>query len=167
ANLIEQTVTNDTTAGGIDFRVTTDVDVTYAAGDTTDYGWFFDLPDSKERVVVNPVSYGNLLFINTMIPESAELCDSAGGQGWLMAVDIFNGGEPNFAPMDINGDGLFSELDGKNDLFAVGSHVDGIPTESKFVSDKRITVDSEKNVNVDSVQGIPPGAASRMSWTSM
>jgi type IV pilus assembly protein PilY1 len=165
SDLIEQNVRKPD--GYSEIRVITDNDIAYSPGDTTDYGWFFDLPTPKERVVVNPVSYGEVLFVNTMIPESAQLCDSAGGEGWLMAVDIFNGGEPSFAAIDVNGDGLLTELDGTDTQFAIGGKVKGIPTESKFVSDKRITVDSNKNVNVHTVQGVPPGNGSRMSWTSM
>jgi hypothetical protein len=85
-----------------------------------------------------------------------------------MAVDIYNGGEPEFAPLDVNSDTAFDNNDANtSDKFAVGTQINGIPTESKFVSDKRITVDSNKNVNVESVQGVPPGNPSRMSWTSL
>ena len=100
---------------------------------------------------MNPVTYGNLLFINSMIPSTPEVCVSTSGTGWLMAVDIYNGGEPEFPPLDVNNDNVFDENDATtNDELAIGTKIDGIPTESKFVSDKRITVDSEKNVNVES-----------------
>ena len=87
-----------------------------------------------------------------------------------MAVDIANGGQPNFAPIDVNNDNLFSSLDADSSdstIYAIGTQVDGIPTESRFVSDKRITVDSDKDVNIQSVQGLPPGNPARMSWTSL
>jgi len=169
SDLVEQTVTTTVSKDAIPIRVITDLSVTYTTNvDTTDHGWFFNLPKSKERVVVNPVAYGNLLFINTMIPESPQVCDNSGGTGWLMAVDIYNGGVPDFAPLDVNNDSAFDNNDANTgDIYAVGTQIDGIPTESKFVSDKRITVDSNKNVNVESVQGVPPGSPSRMSWTSL
>ncbi|MCI0506023.1 MAG: PQQ-binding-like beta-propeller repeat protein [Gammaproteobacteria bacterium] len=169
SDLVEQTVSSSVSTDAIPIRVITDLSVTYTTDvSTTDHGWYFDLPTSKERVVVNPVTYGDLLFVNTMIPESPQICDNSGGIGWLMAVDIFNGGEPDFAPLDVNNDAVFNDSDGNtSNKFAVGTQINGIPTESKFVSDKRITVDSNKNVNVESVQGLPPGNPSRMSWTTL
>jgi len=169
SDLVQQTVSASVSKDAIPIRVVTDLAVTYTTDvDSTDHGWYFNLPTSKERVVVNPVGYGNLLFINTMIPESPQVCDNSGGTGWLMAVDIYNGGVPDFAPLDVNNDAAFDNDDANNsDVYAIGTQIDGIPTESKFVSDKRITVDSNKNVNVESVQGVPPGSPSRMSWTSL
>ncbi|WP_455208157.1 pilus assembly protein [Kaarinaea lacus] len=168
-DLVEQTVSSSVSKDAIPIRVITDLSVTYTTDvDATDHGWYFNLPTSKERVVVNPVAYGNLLFINTMIPQSPQVCDNSGGTGWLMAVDIYNGGVPDFAPLDVNNDAVFDNDDANTgDIYAVGTQIDGIPTESKFVSDKRITVDSNKNVNVESVQGVPPGTPSRMSWTTL
>ena len=158
---------------GHEIRTVSDLEVTYATElSDTDHGWFFNLPTDRERVVVNPVTYGSLLFVNTMIPETPEVCSAQEGTGWLMAVDIFNGGQPEFQPMDVNGDNEFNNLDylvgSENDpVFAVGTKVEGIPTESRFVSNKRITVDSDKDVNIQSVQGLPPGNPSRMSWTAL
>ena len=170
SDLVEQTISLVTSASGYPIRITSDSSVNYVSDlGTTDHGWFMDLPTSKERVVVNPVAYGDMVFFNTMIPQAPELCDTSGGSGWLMAVDISNGGEPDFAPLDVNNDALFN-LSGDADTdgnFAVGTQIEGIPTESKFVSDKRITVDSNKNVNVQSIQGGPPQPPSRMSWTSL
>jgi len=169
SDLVEQTVSASVSKTAVPIRVITDLSVNYTSdAETTDHGWYFNLPTSKERVVVNPVTYGNLLFVNTMIPASTAICDTAGGTGWLMAVDIANGGEPDFAPLDVNNDALFDGYDGNtSDKYAVGTQINGIPTESRFVSNKRITVDSNKNVNVEGVQGLPPGTPSRMSWTSL
>ena len=72
--------------------------------------------------------------------------------------------------IDVNNDNVFDDLDAKTGdatTYAVGTTIDGIPTESRFVSNKRITVDSDKDVNVQSVQGLPPGNPARMSWTSL
>jgi type IV pilus assembly protein PilY1 len=169
SDLVEQTLSSGTSDSGHTIRTVTDLSVNYVTDSTTtDHGWFFDLPSSKERVVVNPVAYGNMLFINSMIPESPQVCSAKDGTGWLMAIDIFNGGQPDFQPMDVNNDNLFNEqdaLDNQPTIFAIGTQIDGIPTESRFVSGKRITVDSEKDVNVQSVQGVPAGDPARMSWT--
>jgi len=169
SDLVEQTISSGTSESGHSIRTVTDLSVNYVTDTaTTDHGWYFDLPTSKERVVVNPVAYGNMLFINTMIPGSPQVCSTTDGTGWLMAVDIFNGGQPDFQPMDVNNDNLFDDkdaLDNTPATFAVGTQVQGLPTESRFVSGKRITVDSDRDVNIQSVQGVPPGDPSRMSWT--
>jgi len=167
SNLIQQTLTAATSQSGIPIRTVTDTAVNYSSLSTTDYGWYLDLPESKERMVVNPVSYGGVVFFNTMTPTTAQICDSAGGSGWLMALDIMSGGEPYFAPLDTNNDTHFNTTDGTATKIAVGSKIEGVPTESKFISDKRITVDSNKNVNVQNIQGIAPIPASRLSWTSV
>ncbi len=169
SDLVEQTLSTNTSESGHPIRTVTDLSVNYVTDSaTTDHGWFFDLPAGKERVVVNPVTYGNMLFINSMIPETPQVCSAKDGTGWLMAFDIFNGGQPNFQPMDVNGDNAFDAQDalaGNSAVFAIGTQIDGIPTESRFVSGKRITVDSDKDVNIQSVQGVPPGNPARMSWT--
>jgi len=167
SNLVQQTLTATTSQSAVPIRTVTDVAVNYSTLSTTDYGWYLNLSESKERMVVNPVSYGGIVFFNTMIPTTAQICDSAGGSGWLMAVDIMNGGEPDFAPLDTNNDTYFSSTDGTATKIAVGSQIEGVPTESKFISDKRITVDSQKNVNVQNIQGLAPIPASRLSWTSI
>lgn len=170
SDLVEQTITDDVVSeSGHDIRTVTDHSVNYVTDSSaTDHGWFFDLPKSKERVVVNPVAYGSMLFINSMIPETPEVCSANDGKGWLMAFDIFNGGQPDFQPIDVNNDNLYNEEDALTDqptIFAIGTQIDGIPTESRFVSGKRITVDSDKDVNIQSVQGVMPGDPARMSWT--
>ena len=177
SDLVAQTITTSTditkltSASGDEIRTVTDLSINYTSDtSSTDHGWYFNLPEPKERVVVNPVTYGEMLFINTMIPESPQLCLASSGSGWLMAIDIFNGGQPDFKPIDVNNDGVYDDLDalkGDTTVYAVGTKIDGIPTESRFVSDKRITVDSDKDVNVQSVQGLPPGNPSRMSWTNL
>jgi Tfp pilus tip-associated adhesin PilY1 len=166
ANLVEQTITPDTT-GGIAVRTITDLNVSYTTDASSQYGWFFDLPTSKERVVVNPIAYGELLLVNSMIPQPPQLCDASGGDGWMMAIDIFNGGQPGFIPLDVNGDNVFDSSDSVGDNYSVGVRLGGIPTESKCVSGKCFTVDSNQNIDVQPVQGVPPGSPSRMSWTSL
>jgi len=169
SDLVEQTISSGTSESGHAIRTVSDLSVNYVTDSaTTDHGWYFDLPTSKERVVVNPVAYGSLLFINTMIPGTPQVCSTTDGTGWLMAIDIFNGGQPEFQPMDVNNDNLFNDQDALNNTpttFAIGTQVQGLPTESRFVSGKRITVDSDRDVNIQSVQGVPPGNPARMSWT--
>ncbi|NOZ52566.1 MAG: PQQ-binding-like beta-propeller repeat protein [Gammaproteobacteria bacterium] len=167
SNIVQQTIATTTSQSGVPIRTVTDTAVNYSTLSSTDYGWYLNLPESKERMVVNPTSYGGVVFFNTMTPTTTQICEGAGGSGWLMALDIMNGGEPDFAPLDTNNDTYFNNTDGTATEIAVGSQIEGVPTESKFISDKRITVDSNKNINVQNIQGIAPTPASRLSWTTV
>jgi type IV pilus assembly protein PilY1 len=134
---------------------------------STQKGWYMDLPTSKERMVVSPAVVGEIVFFNTMIPET-DVC-SQGGDSWLMAVSLVNGGEPPFTVLDVNGDGVWDASD-----MAGGAHVSGykragIATESKFLPGSgkviRVTSDSTGAIVGDEVQVGPPDQPTRMSWT--
>ena len=73
-----------------------------------------------------------------MIP-STSVC-GYGGSGWLMLASQLDGSAPKFGAVDVNGDGVIDDADltalGK---FVAGVETTGIPTESRFISDKRVT----------------------------
>ena len=73
----------------------------------TQYGWIFDLPDTNEQVIYNPVFSGGELFLNTLIPpvNSASSCTTALPTGWTMSFNIGSGGgEPqNIFPDPVTG----------------------------------------------------------------
>jgi type IV pilus assembly protein PilY1 len=58
------------------------------------YGWKFDLPDSGEQVIYNPVFSGGLLLLNTTTPpgNSASKCTQMLPSGWTMGFDMTSGG---------------------------------------------------------------------------
>ena len=60
----------------------------------TQYGWKFDLPDSGEQVIYNPIFSGGELLLNTTIPpqSSAGQCSLVLPTGWTMAFDMGTGG---------------------------------------------------------------------------
>jgi type IV pilus assembly protein PilY1 len=159
-SLVQQTIT-DTTTNGIEVRTISDNAVDYAVKK----GWKIPLPTSKERMVTNPVGFGHLVFFNTMIPSSTTC--AAGGSGWLMAVDMVNGGTPSFQPIDVNGDGAFDSNDMVGATVSVGTRSSGIPTESRFISDKRVTANSDGSVVFENVQPSGPQSPYRMSWTGL
>jgi Tfp pilus tip-associated adhesin PilY1 len=85
-----------------------------------------------------------------------------------MAVDMLNGGTPSFQPIDINNDGNFNTDDMVGGAsVTVGTKSSGIPTESRFISDKRITANSDGSVVFENVQPSGPQSPSRMSWTGL
>jgi type IV pilus assembly protein PilY1 len=159
-NLAGQTI-SDRTTNGIEVRTITDNTVDYS----TQKGWKIPLPTSKERSVTNSVAFGHLVFFNTMIPSSVTC--AAGGSGWLMAVDMVNGGAPSFQPIDVNSDGAFDSSDMVGSAVSVGTRSSGIPTESRFISDKRVTANSDGSVVFENVQPSGPESPARMSWTGL
>jgi len=80
---------------------------------------FFTHPtESKERVIVNPITFGQLVIFTTTIPDK-NVCGIAGGS-WLMVLDSNTGGKPKFTALDVNRDGLFSIEDMVNNLDVSG-----------------------------------------------
>ena len=159
--LVSQSITQsfDATFGNI--RTITDNPVPYSSKK----GWLIDLPVTRERAVTNPLALGKIVFFNTMIP-STNICDS-GGSGWLMAVSQLTGGVPSFPPVDLNNDGVFNLDDTLNGTVVVGSESTALPTESRFISNKRVTADSGGGIQIDSVQPTEGKSPARMSWTSL
>ena len=119
-NLVEQTLTNAATAPTTGLRVMSDNTVTYADTGTSTgvYGWYFDLPDSGERLNIDPIIIGDQVLFGTIVPDS-DPCD-AGGTGWIMVVDTQNGGEPTGGGIDVNADGTFDSADQVSSAFVAG-----------------------------------------------
>ena len=157
------TTYNDAVLG--DVRTITSNQVNYS---TTEKGWYIDLPVSGERSVTNPTALDSVVFFNTVIPNtsSSNMC-SVGGSGWLMAVDLLTGGEPSFIPIDVNNDGVFDPSDQLGSDSVVGTSSTGVPAESRFLSDKRVTADSTGAINIDNIQSGPPQQPARMSWSEL
>ncbi len=84
-----------------------------------------------------------------------------------MAVDMFNGGEPTFQPIDVNGDGVFNLADQAGSSNTVGTRTSGIPTESRFIADRRVTATSDGTVLFEKIRPSNPRPSERMSWTNV
>jgi type IV pilus assembly protein PilY1 len=67
---------------------------TACASGNTQYGWKFDLPDSGEQVIYNPVFSGGELLLNTIIPpaNSVGQCVLQLPTGWTMGFNMASGG---------------------------------------------------------------------------
>lgn len=114
-------------------------------GDPDDLGWYVDLPVTGERIVRRPVLRDNLVFFVTLIP--SELSCSAGGTGWVMAMDFSTGQAATFPVFDIGGD-LDITVDGdlveagdpddtSDDLVPVGIESPSIPNLPALIYDDR------------------------------
>jgi type IV pilus assembly protein PilY1 len=60
----------------------------------TQYGWKFDLPDTGEQVIYNPVFSGGEMLLNTIVPpqNSVGQCILSLPTGWTMAFNMASGG---------------------------------------------------------------------------
>ena len=117
-SLVQQVLTNSASAGT---RGTTDNPVNF----TSSRGWYFDFPDSKERVNIDSRLVQGTLLIPSIVPSST-VC-SPGGFGWLNFVDYTNGGKIDTS---LPGGGANSGAGTKYDSTIVGVNVlfiDGKP----------------------------------------
>ncbi len=132
--LVEQTTTSDIVSSR-DVRLLSNNTVDY----TTARGWYYDLPETGERVVYGPIVLGELVVYTTIVPES-NLCSGSGGHGWLMVHNLSDGTEPDFIALDVNGDSFFDSSDQ-----AGGENVGGVKTGSlsrpKFVKKDKVVGD--------------------------
>ncbi|MEA3277709.1 MAG: PilC/PilY family type IV pilus protein [Pseudomonadota bacterium] len=137
SELLQQSIVEETTIGGFDYRIVSDERMDWSAYS----GWRLDLLNTAggntdnqgERAVTGPVLRDNRIIFTTLIP-SDRACEF-GGNSWLMELDTNNGGRLDFSPFDVNGDGVFS-LD---DYVTVANPEPGDPTEAP-VSGRKATV---------------------------
>lgn len=123
-----------------------------------DFGWRINLPTSGERVVVNPKIRNNVVFFNTIIPDDTT-CNH-GGSGWVMSVNLLNGGIPTEPAFDSNGDGIIDS----DDALSAGEKLNEIPAESTFLGDNQYTPGSNSSINVRKVNVAKSEREGRMSW---
>lgn len=155
-DLVAQTLEANSTP---DIRVPTANAVAYPG----DLGWYFDLPTSGERVVVNPKIRGDYVFFNTLIPDPSS-CNSQ-GYGWLMALRLINGGRPEEEVFDVNNDGIVDENDLVDGSDAPGGvRLEGIPAGSNFLGKKMYTPDDNGNIDIRTINVGENEEAGRISW---
>ncbi len=132
SDLVEQTLESFSTSSQ---RVMTDNSVDYDVSNPSsgDLGWYFDLPDSGERILIDPVIRLKQVFFATNIP-SSQKCTDGGGSGWIMILDAENGGEPSEGGFDLNADGNFDASDQISNKFVAGLKFDnGLPAGLGFL----------------------------------
>ncbi len=132
SNLVEQTLESFSTSTQ---RVMTNNTVNYDVNNPSngDLGWYFDLPDTGERILIDPVVRLEQVFIATSVP-SSQKCDDGGGSGWIMILDAENGGEPSQGGFDLNSDGVFDGNDQISNTYVAGLKFNnGLPAGLGFL----------------------------------
>ena len=116
ADLQQQRIVSTTTAGGVEYRLSThavdqpvdslltnEVKLTRAEYYAQKKGWYVNLPTSGERVVVDARFRAGRLILASMIPDTSVAC-SIGGTGWLLEFDAITGNRLDTATFDTNND---------------------------------------------------------------
>ncbi|MCP4091352.1 MAG: hypothetical protein GY746_16400 [Gammaproteobacteria bacterium] len=125
-NFQEQEVTTLVSAYGWKYRITSNNGINWG----TQHGWYMDLPEDGEQVVVEPqLNHDNIIFV-TQTPSSHQC--GFGGSSWLMEMSAVTGGWPDDPNLDINGDGVVDD----------GDYLD--------------SVDHDGDPNTDPVDDVPP-----------
>ena len=77
-------------------------------------GWYMDLPETGERMVVPNQFQGGALISTTRTPDSTDVCRPSGG-GWIMAINPFTGARLQDDFFDMNEDTEFNDEDRHDD----------------------------------------------------
>jgi type IV pilus assembly protein PilY1 len=164
-DLVEQVIGLGASTGGAVGRTLTDNTVDYKFS----HGWFMDLPDAGERVVTDPVIRGDLLFFNTMTPDTNPC--KAGGSGWLMVAKWINGGHPSDIAFDLTGDSLLDDNDTIGGEAAAGVEIVGIPTSPVNLANKRYTSTTQttggSTIEVTDIVRVGGPKTGRLSWEEL
>ncbi|MFK7794222.1 MAG: pilus assembly protein [Gammaproteobacteria bacterium] len=171
ADLVEQTLESFSTPA---LRVVTDNTVSYneASPSSGDLGWFFDLPETGERLIVDPVVRLEQVFFATSTPNSQK-CVDGGGTGWIMVLDTENGGEPSNGGFDTNADGQYEEV---NNSFVAGvKFTNGLPAGLGFLggSGKLYVTGTGggssilDSISTQGIKGIDFPTKGRLSWKEL
>ncbi|MDH3276300.1 MAG: PilC/PilY family type IV pilus protein, partial [Gammaproteobacteria bacterium] len=165
SDLVQQTIGFGATSEGVPGRKLTSNAINFA----TDFGWYMNLPDSGERLVTDPVIRGDLVFFNTMIPDSNPC--NFGGSSWLMAAKWLTGGNPGEIAFDLNRDGLLDDLDKIDGAAAVGVSVTGIATSPVNLANKRYTSTTEtiggSTIDVTDILDVGGPKTGRLAWEEL
>ena len=146
-------------------------------------GWYIDLnmPAAGsttgieypgERAVRNLQVRGDFIFVNTVIPKSANPCNTGAG-GFELAFNPVTGGSGSKIVFDINADGTFDVGDNINDTIGDANIVSGIrfdnstPTDSAFIGKYRVTQQSNQDARSIGTNTEGANQSGRTSWREL
>ena len=180
SSLQEQTVTLVVISpppppGSIQYRYNSDNTVNYP----TKKGWFVDLPETGERIDVNPVIRDGRFVYVSRTPTTVA-CES-GGKSWVMEFDYLTGGRLDLSPFDVNNDGVINDddyvtviIDDESvDIPVTGRRVPlggmiATPTVLKDTLDRELKIMASSNGSISSVkESVNASYSGRLSWEEM
>lgn len=170
-NLMQRTiVAQQQTANGSISRATSTATATENM--QTKAGWYLDLAypagtTNGERIINPSQIIGGYLFVSTLIPSAANLCNPY-PRGAIMAVDPFTGANPGVPIQDTNGDGKIDAGDAVDGVFFNSKLLDvalgGMLTAQTTPSGITISGVDLKGNPTGGNTNPNPGAFSRLSW---
>lgn len=129
-------------------------------------GWYFDLPENGERMVIPNIFQGDALIGTVRIPDAADICKPT-GRGFVVAINPFTGGRLNRIFFDVNGDHEFDTDDNttyQGESTAVsGVGFDSSPNSPLFIGNVMQVVQDDGNIVSILTQGAA-AHAQRTSW---
>lgn len=157
----------DTTGSGERVIASSPVDFTSTFGCYVSFGDpaspLLSTPEESERVVVDPVRFGDTVLFNTTIPLDSP-CE-IGGRGFQMFMNYATCTlETPF--VDINGDGIVDDADKVSGEVPAGIPVDGLPSASTPVGD----ISFITRTDAIAPEGIKLGTSAftgRISWEEL
>jgi type IV pilus assembly protein PilY1 len=166
SDLVQQTIGTGLTSGGVLGRTLTNNAVGYG---TLADGWYINLPVSGERIITSPVIRDDLVFFNSMVPDTNPC--NFGGRGWLMVAKWINGGRPDEVSFDLNGDLDLDSLDQIGGEAAIGMEIVGIPTSPVNLGNRRYVSTTEtidgSSIGTTEIIDIGNLRTGRLSWEEL
>jgi type IV pilus assembly protein PilY1 len=132
-------------------------------GDMVGYdGWYWDMPITKERMVVPNNFQGGVLIGTTRIPDATDACRPT-GRGWIMAFNPFTGARLEKTFFDMNKDGLFNDSDLLNGDIVGGIGLLSAAQRPIFIDDLMAFTMDDGTTDTVRIQG-GSADARRASW---
>lgn len=156
--LLQQTVEHDTS----EWRVLTANDINYynpADGSGTHAGWYFDLPDYRERSIRDPLIRQGVASMISSVPSDSPC--AAGGSSIFYQIDACSGGRTYAPQFDVDGDDKIEwddiiNIGDDNFVPASGKKYNQMIFEPAFISDRIYINDATGNIHNE------PGVEERM-----
>jgi len=130
---------------------------TNESGTQKKMGWYLPLPSAGERVIHDPLKISDYVLFNTLVPES-DPC-KFGASGFLMAISLLYGANPEPAILDFNQDGQINEDD--NGL--AGYQLNSPPAGLTRLGNKGLGQSTFDRPQIGGL-GLYPDQPSRISW---
>lgn len=162
--LVEQVVTEDILGSDIIRTVTSNtVNYSSSGSSSSKWGWVMDLPDTGERVVLEPKLFGHNVIFATSVP-SADACGSS-GYSFMMGLKFLNGGAATNGTPDPKTDIVFPDRDIDTDSILVSGYRTGSGSELAITDNGEILRTVGTGLTLERVSKRDFGRQGRKTWS--